>query len=235
MKRSSDTRKAGRIRLLCRDRILLAAALLLALLPRAGFAAWCARDYIRESSASSYETVDIPIDGFELNGAALDRYFRNAYPDDCAGMDLTCVRLNIHVESGAITGGSMSMEYFRYIDESREGGKVASVEFHMDPLTGRLLEVSRFCGPGKGCAVYMEPVSPQIVDFPLVWYVEHLPELTSKASDRPLRLYCTSACWGLLVKAFDKAAETEPLVYSELTTDWSEATGFPGRTWKPEG
>lgn len=226
MTASPDMRKRTR-----RNRLVLAAALTAALLPHLVLISLFVQRWIYESGESTYETMNEPIDGFSLNVAELDRCFRTAYPEDCQDLDLTGASLNVYVQDGRIVSGTMRVEYYRYIDESREGGKIRTVIFYLDPASGCLQEVNRYCGAGRGDMTRTEPIHAQTADFPLIWYVENLSSLAATDDDRTLRLNCDSLFWGIKMFIFDESADP-PRLYAERMTDWSADTGFAGRTYE---
>lgn len=89
----------------------------------------------------------ITIDKQTLNG-----YLAASIPfagDSIADMVLILVSGELSVQDNVVSLSGLSFVYYRYIDDSREGGNIQEIRINVDPVDDVLVSITEFAGAGK--------------------------------------------------------------------------------------
>lgn len=181
----------------------------------------------REQIYSDTEAVNRPIEPFSLCLADWERYVETNFPDDCRDNYLTSATVELHFQDGAVLEGQTTLRYFRYIDDSMEGGNVALTEFVIDLPSGTLTQIVRSHGSGRSLSAGGTLVTGNTPRLPLDLYLQHAAELTGSDANEPMRLYAYYSGSQLDINLLDE--KHEHLLYGEIVSDWDSAAGFDER------
>jgi len=185
----------------------------------------------REQIDCDTEILDKPIEDFSMNFAALDRCIRANFPNKCNGLYFVGAQADITFENGSVKNGTMKLCYFRYIDESKEGGNIEAEEFSIDPVAGTVQNAVHYQGSGRSYPTSGEAVSGNISAIPLGDYIQNLTRLTGVQSSETVRMLADCGSSFMDVSFFTE--EGQEAVYSERVTGWDEDTGFASRITEP--
>ncbi len=185
----------------------------------------------REQIELESEMLNVPVEEFSLNFAALDEYVQSHYPEKCVGLAFVGAEANIDLQNGAVVGGTLMLEYYRYIDESMEGGNIEAEEFHFDPVSGTLIEALHEQGSGRSYTGGNKLLSGSALAIPLELYLQHAAGLTGTDPDEPLRFLANYYGSWMNVQFFSESSRGA--LYAEQLTGWDEADGFEKRVWEP--
>lgn len=174
--------------------------------------------------------VDQPIRISAMTFAELDRLIQSDYPQYCDGMILVDATAQIEFRGNAILQCNASLIYYRYIDNSMEGGNVEKNECRFDLITNTFVSVEHESGSGRSISVSENALSENIVNFPLDQYVVHATELTDIQSDCDymMEMNCTQD-W---MKLEMRTVQDRELLYRETLTRWPDNDKFSERTFE---
>jgi len=185
----------------------------------------------REQIDCDTEILDLSIEDFSMNFAVLDRYIRAQFPEKCSGLYFVDAQADITFENGSVKSGTMKLCYFRYIDESKEGGNIEAVEFFIDPVAGTVQNSVHYQGSGRSYQTSGETISGNISAIPLEDYMQNLTSLTGVQSSEAVRMLADCGSSFMDVSFFIE--EGQEAVYSERVTGWDEDAGFASRITEP--
>lgn len=184
----------------------------------------------REQVNSETTLVNQPVCISAMTFAELDRVIQSEYPQYCDGMIFTDATAEIEFRGDSMLQGEASLVYYRYIDESMEGGNVEMYACRFDLMTNTLASVEHEYGSGKSISVSAHALSENIIKAPLDQYVFHATELTDLQSDRDylFAVDCTESWMKLALRSI----EDNEVYYRETLTQWPENEDFNERTFE---
>jgi hypothetical protein len=180
-----------------------------------------------------YDTlpIDQPISISALSFAELDRVMQSEYPQYCKGMELVEAAAEIQFRDRTMQQGEASLIYYRYIDESMEGGNVETNECHFDLVTNTFVSVEHWHGSGKSFSISEHGLDEDILKTPLDQYILHASELAVLQADSAYILRVDGAGNQMNV-SFHTVNEQSP-IYGETLTLWPENGKFAEREFSP--
>lgn len=194
----------------------LTAILAVALLCIGGSVVWV---LIFENAQEEKRDVCVPIEaGAPLSAEALDRFIRGNWPDLHEDLALTQVSLYGYAENGAFTEGTLTLDYYRFINEWRKGGNVEVRTFTLDLATRTVTGDDDYRGPSVG-GIAGVPISPEVAGFPLELYAAHAAELCGVDPAMRLQLYCVARTW--LDVFIHDGKEDSAVAYRERLAGWN--------------
>lgn len=184
----------------------------------------------REQVYSETTLIDQPIRISAMTFAELDRVIQSEYPQYCDEMIFTDATAEIEFRDDSMLQGEAILVYYRYIDESMEGGNVETYTCRFDLMTNTLVSVEHVCGSGKSISVSAQTLSENIIKAPLDQYVFHATELTDLQSDRDylIEVNCTESWMKLALRSI----EDNEVYYRETLTQWPENENFNERSFE---
>jgi len=185
----------------------------------------------REQIDVETESINRPIENFKMDFSALDRYVRTNYPDKCDGLNFIEANANVNISGTTIQSGTITLKYFRFIDETKEGGNIEAIEFNIDPVSGTLLNAVHCQGSGRSYSTSDEPISGNALTIPLEIYIQNAADLAGVEPDETVRMLAIYRVSRLDVQLFTE--EAQGAVYTERVTGWDEEAGFSSRVIEP--
>lgn len=184
----------------------------------------------REQVHSETTTIDQPIRISAMTFAELDRVIQSQYPQYCDGMIFVDATAELQFRGNMILQAEASLVYYRYIDESMEGGNVETYVCHFDLTTNMFVSVEHVFGSGKSISVSDNVLGDNIIKTLLDQYIYHANEAIDQQSDREYRMEadCTEGWMKLVLRStWDDA-----FLYRETLTQWPESDHFNERTFE---
>ena len=185
------------------------------------------REQVHHDTAS----IDQPISIYTLSFAELDRVMQTEYPQYCKGMELVEATANIQFSDRTMQQGEASLIYYRYIDESMEGGNVETNECRFDLATNTFVSVEHWQGSGKSFSVSEQGMDEDILKTPLNQYLLHASELSDLQTDSAYILRVDGAGNRMNVSYF--TINDQSPIYEETLMLWPENDKFAEREFSP--
>lgn len=182
----------------------------------------------REQVYRDTTTIDQPIHISDMSFSELNRVIQSQYPQYCDGMILVDATAGLQFCSNTILQAEARLVYYRYIDESMEGGNVETYACHFDLMTNTFISVDHVFGSGKSISVSDKVLGDNIIKTPLDQYVFHVAEVVDLQSDREYLIDadCTESWMKLAVHS----GRDNVFLYRETLTQWPESDNFSERT-----
>ena len=181
----------------------------------------------REQVYDETTTINQPISILTLSIAELDRVMQSEYPKYCKGMQLVEATAEIQFRDRVIQRGEASLTYYRYIDESMEGGNVETNECRFDLSTNTFVSVVHTFGSGRSIFVNDNALTEKVTNTPLDQYVLHAPELADLQADGVYLLQVDGVGNGINISLL--AMKDQSSIYGETLTQWPENGKFAER------
>jgi hypothetical protein len=185
----------------------------------------------REQIEVETEPINRLIESYKMDFSALDRYVRTNYPDKCDGLSFIEANANVTISGAMIQSGTIILNYYRFIDETKEGGNIEAIEFYIDPVSGTLLNAVHYQGSGRSYSTSDEPIGGNALTIPLENYIQNAADLAGVEPDETVRMLAVYRSSQLNVQLFTE--ETQGAVYTEIVTGWDEEAGFASRAIEP--
>ena len=185
----------------------------------------------REQIEVETEPINRLIESYKMDFSALDRYVRTNYPDKCDGLSFIEANANVTISGAMIQSGTITLNYYRFIDETKEGGNIEAIEFYIDPVSGTLLNAVHYQGSGRSYSTSDEPISGNALTIPLENYIQNAADLAGVEPDETVRMLAVYRSSQLNVQLFTE--EAQGAVYTERVTGWDEEAGFSSRVIEP--
>lgn len=181
----------------------------------------------REQVYDETTRIDQPISVSAISFEELDRVMQSEYPKYCKGMQLVKATAEIEFRGCIIQRGEASLTYYRYIDESMEGGNVETNECRFDLSTNTFLSVEHAFGSGRSIFVNDNTLTEKVTNTPLDQYVLHAPELADLQADGVYLLRVDGVYNWMNISLL--TMKDQRLIYGETLTQWPENGKFAER------
>ena len=181
----------------------------------------------REQVYDETTRIDQPIRVSAISFEELDRVMQSEYPKYCKGMQLVEATAEIQFRDRVIQRGEASLTYYRYIDESMEGGNVETNECRFDLSTNTFVSVVHTFGSGRSIFVNDNALTEKVTNTPLDQYVLHAPELADLQADGVYLLQVDGVGNGINISLL--AMKDQSSIYGETLTQWPENGKFAER------
>ena len=176
-----------------------------------------------------YETtkIDQHIDISNMTFAELDRVIQSDYSIYCEGMQLVEATVEIQYHEDAILQGEANLIYYRYVDESMEGGNVETNECCFDLTKNTIVSVEHWHGSGRSIMVSDQAIDENILKTQLEQYAYHAAELADLQTSGiyTLRADCVNSWMNVTLHA----KNDNLLLYQEKLIQWPENDQFDER------
>ena len=184
----------------------------------------------REQVYSETTTIDQPIRIYAMTFAELDRVVQSQYPQYCDGMIFADATAELQFCGNTILQAEANLVYYRYIDESMEGGNVETYICRFNLTTNTFVSVEHVFGSGRSISVSDHVLGDYIIKTPLDQYVFHAAELMDLQSDQEylIEADCTESWMKLALRS----VRDGEFLYREILTQWPESDHFSERTFE---
>lgn len=181
----------------------------------------------REQVYDETTRIDQPVSISAISITELDRVMQSEYPKYCKGMQLVKATAEIEFRGCIIQRGEARLIYYRYIDESMEGGNVETNECSFDLSTNTFVSVVHTFGSGRSIFVNDNTLTEKVTNTPLDQYVLHAPELTALHADSTYLLRVDDVGDRMNVSLL--TLNDQKPIYAETLTQWPESGKFAER------
>lgn len=177
-------------------------------------------------------TINKELDVTIFSFAELDQAIRSDFPEYCTDMQLVGATAEFSFSDSMVFSEQTVLTYYRYIDESMEGGNIEANECYIDLTSKTLLRVEHWYGSGRSYPVYELAISGGTINTPLDQYVNHISELISMPDGVNCNLVIRYSNTVFTVEIHN--LKTGDLLYVESLIQWPANNVFRERIYEKQ-
>ena len=170
-------------------------------------------------------SIDVP----SLSFSELDQVVQSDYANYVDGMRFVLAEMEVKFDHSSVTSGNATLTYFRFIDDSMEGGKIEANEFYFDLATNKLLRIMCWFGSGRSYSMNEESISGTSYSAPLAQFMEHAQQLDNHTNETTYILRATCAKNLMNIVLLDQDGNMR--YYEEQLTSWPKSEIFNERSF----